>query len=87
MNKCYCGNLPFQVDEQELRSCFEEYGAVDSVDIIIDKYTGKSRGFAFVTYQSSSSVQKAIDGLNEKDFKGRNLRVSLAREKTDRQRR
>lgn len=87
MNKIYVGNLPFQVDEQELRNAFEEYGAVDSVDVIIDKYTGKSRGFAFITYQSGGSVQKAIDGLNEKDFQGRNLRVSLAREKTDRQRR
>lgn len=75
----YCGNLSFSATEEELRSLFEGYGAVESVAVIKDKMTGQSRGFAFVVMPNDSEAQAAITGLNGKDFKNRNLVVNPAR--------
>lgn len=82
----YVGNLPFRLSEEELRQVFEEYGEVKSANIIMDRETGRSKGFAFVEMDNDDDAQKAIDSLNEADLKGRNIRVNQARPKEDRPR-
>ena len=77
----YVGNLPYGISEDELNKIFGEYGEVNSVKIITDKYSGRSKGFGFVEMLNDEEAQKAIDGLNETDIKGRNLKVNTAREK------
>ena len=79
----YVGNLPFEVSEDELRQLFEAHGEVTSAKIIMDRVTGKSRGFAFVEMSDDGQAQTAIDEVNGKDFKGRPLRVNQARARTD----
>ncbi|ROR32513.1 RNA recognition motif domain-containing protein [Inmirania thermothiophila] len=75
----YVGNLPYSATEDELRAAFEQYGQVDSVNIIIDRETNRSRGFAFVEMPVSSEARAAIDALNGTDMGGRSLRVNEAR--------
>ena len=75
----YVGNLSYDVTEQDLRTAFEAYGAISSVSIISDKYTGKSKGFGFVEMGSETEGQAAIDGLNGKEIKGRALSVNQAK--------
>ena len=77
--KLYVGNLPFSCTDDKLRSAFEEYGAVDSARIVQDQATGRSKGFGFVEMQNDDDANKAIDGLNKKDFEGRVLTVNEAR--------
>lgn len=79
----YVGNLSFDVEENELRKVFEAFGEVTSVTIIKDKFTGRSRGFAFVEMPSRSEAQTAIDSLNGTDFKGRSLSINEARPRTE----
>ena len=81
--KIYVGNLSYEVTEDDLKVAFEQYGSVDSVAIIIDRATGKSKGFGFVEMSSKDEAQAAILGLNEKELKGRKLGVNEARPKTD----
>lgn len=81
--KIYVGNLPYQVTEDELRQTFEQFGQVESVTIIKDKYSGQSKGFGFVEFASQSEGQAAIEGLNGKDLKGRTLNVNEARPRTE----
>lgn len=81
--KIYVGNLSYEVTEDDLKVAFEQYGSVDSVAIIMDRATGKSKGFGFVEMSSKEEAQAAIQGLNEKEFKGRKLGVNEARPKTD----
>jgi RNA recognition motif-containing protein len=80
-SKLYVGNLSFQVTEAELEELFGNYGTVTSVKIIMDRETNKSRGFCFVEMSSSDEAQKAIEGLNDKEAFGRNLRVNIAQER------
>jgi RNA recognition motif-containing protein len=80
----YVGNLDWQTTEDELRQAFEEYGQVDTVTIIKDKYTGASRGFGFVEMPSDQEGQAAIDALNSTELAGRTLKVNLARPREDR---
>lgn len=75
----YVGNLSFEATEQDLQSLFQEFGKVTSVAIIKDKFTGRSRGFAFVEMSTPAETQAAITGLNGKEFKGRMLTVNEAR--------
>ncbi|MFH1076185.1 MAG: RNA-binding protein [Pseudomonadota bacterium] len=75
----YVGNLPYQLEESELRSLFEQYGEVTSANIVRDKQTGKSKGFGFVETGSQADSDKAIKELNGSAFKGRNLKVNEAR--------
>lgn len=77
--KLYTGNLSYTVSEEELRKAFEAFGSVDSVDVIKDRYTGESKGFGFVEMPDRSEAQKAIEGLNDKDFQGRTITVNEAR--------
>ncbi len=77
--KIYVGNLSSEVTEQDLRQEFEAFGGVDSVSVITDKYSGRSKGFAFVEMSSVSEGQAAITGLNGKTLKERTLTVNAAR--------
>jgi RNA recognition motif-containing protein len=77
----YVGNLHFNVNEDELRKAFEEYGEVASVKIITDKYSGRSKGFGFVEMLNDKEAQEAISNLNGAEIKGRAVNVNQAREK------
>jgi RNA recognition motif-containing protein len=77
--KIYVGNLPYEVTEQELRQEFVTFGEVTSVNIVTDKYSGRSRGFGFVEMAVVSEGQAAIAGLNGKVLKEQTLNVNAAR--------
>jgi len=77
----YIGNLNYRVREEDLRHIMEEYGVVDSIKIIIDRETGKSKGFAFVEMPNNAEGQKAIEELNEAEYEGRQMVVKEARPK------
>ncbi len=79
----YVGNLSFEVNEEDLRTEFAAFGKVESVNIIKDKYTGRSRGFAFVVMPIVSEGQQAITSLNGKTIKNRAISVNAARERTE----
>ncbi len=75
----YVGNLSHSSTEDGLRQLFEQYGAVSTVKIIKDKFTGSSRGFAFVEMPVAAEAKQAIDNVNGIEFDGRNLRINEAR--------
>jgi RNA recognition motif-containing protein len=75
----YVGNLSYDVTEADLRAAFEAYGAVASVSIIKDQYSGQSKGFGFVEMPSASEAQAAVSSLHGKDLMGRTLNVNEAR--------
>jgi RNA recognition motif-containing protein len=77
----YVGNLHFNVNEDELRKAFEEYGEVSSVKIIADKYSGRSKGFGFVEMSNDNEAKNAIENINGAEIKGRAVNVNQAREK------
>ena len=79
----YVGNLSYEVTEEDLRQAFEQSGQVESVSIINDKYSGRSKGFGFVEMPSNVEGQAAIEGLNGKELKGRTLTVNEARPRTE----
>ncbi len=81
--KIYVGNLSYEVTEEDLRLALEQFGQVESVTIIKDKYSGRSKGFGFVEMASKAEGQSAIDGLNGKELKGRTLNVNEARPRTE----
>ncbi len=80
----YVGNLSSNTNEDSLRQAFEAFGQVDTVNIIKDRYTGESRGFAFVEMPTKSEALSAIEGLNAKEFESRVLVVNEARPRVDR---
>jgi RNA recognition motif-containing protein len=82
----YVGNLSRDVTETELREAFEAFGEVTSVNIITDKFSGESRGFGFVEMPTQAEAQAAMDDLNGKEMKGRELNVNEARPRTERRR-
>ncbi|MFA6401276.1 MAG: RNA-binding protein [Salinivirgaceae bacterium] len=77
----YVGNLNYKVQENNLKDLFGDFGTVDSVKIVQDKATGRSKGFAFVEMPNDGEGQAAIDGLNSTEFMGRKLVVNQARPK------
>jgi len=77
--KLYVGNLPFAASEEDLKNLFTEAGSVESVKIVVDSYTGRSRGFGFVEMASKAEAEKAISMLNGKTFMERALVVNEAR--------
>ena len=81
--KIYVGNLSYDVTEEELRQEFLAFGEVESVSIIMDKYSGRPKGFAFVEMPSVSEGQAAIAALNGKTLKDRTLNVNAARPRSD----
>ncbi len=82
----YVANVPFKANDDELRELFEEFGEVSSARIIMDKFTGKSRGFAFVEMPNDDEAKQAISQLNDFDFMGKVLVVNEARPREDRPR-
>lgn len=80
----YVGNLSYGSTEDSLRSLFESYGVVDTVSIITDRQTGRSRGFGFVEMPNDDEAKAAIASLDNKEFEGRVLRVNEARPKPER---
>jgi RNA recognition motif-containing protein len=79
----YVGNLSNEVTEEDLKQAFETFGQVESVNIIKDKYTNRSKGFGFVEMASKAEGQSAIDGLNGKELKGKAVTVNEARPRTE----
>lgn len=77
----YVGNLNYKVQENNLKEVFEAYGTVDSVKIIQDKISGRSKGFGFVEMPNDSDAQSAIDNLNNSEYMGRKMVVNQARPK------
>lgn len=77
----YVGNLDYKVDEKSLEDLFGEYGTVDSVKVITDKYSGKSKGFGFVTMENAEEANKAISELNGTALLSRDITVNEARPK------
>lgn len=82
--KLYVGSLPYSVNETQLRELFEPYGALESVRIINDKMTGRSKGFGFVEFEDSEAATEAIAQVNGKEVDGRSLVVNEARPQTNR---
>lgn len=82
--KLYCGNLSFQVDSSGLEELFQSYGDVRSAQVVMDRDTGRSKGFGFVEMGSDQDAQAAIDGLHDAPFNGRNLTVNEARPREER---
>lgn len=80
----YVGNLAYSVTEDDLRSAFAEYGEVGSVNLIIDRGTGQSKGFGFVEMADKSAADTAIKSLNGAPLSGRNLKVNEAKPREDR---
>ncbi|MBI4665168.1 MAG: RNA-binding protein [Nitrospinae bacterium] len=76
----FVGNLPFSATENDLRSLFEEFGEVETVNVIKDRETGRSRGFAFVE-MNNSDADAAIKNLNGKEFQGRAIKVNQAEQR------
>jgi len=79
----FVASLPFQLEEADIRQTFEEFGTVSSVKLILDKETGRKRGFGFVEMPEDEQGQEAIDKLNGAEFHGRTISVSKAAEKKD----
>lgn len=79
----YVGNLNYEVDEIDLKEIFEEYGTVSSAKIITDKYSGRSKGFGFVTMENQTEANKAISELNGATLENRDMVVNEARPKNN----
>ena len=84
--RLYVGNLSFNTTENQLQDLFAQAGAVKTADLVQDKFTGKSRGFAFVEMGSPEEAQKAIDLFHGKEVDGRTLTVNVARPREERPR-
>lgn len=80
----FVGNLSRDVTEEDLRAAFSAFGQVSKVTILKDKFSGEPRGFGFVEMPAKAEAQAAINGMNQKDLKGRALNVNEARPKTER---
>lgn len=78
----YVGSMSYSVTEEDLKEAFDAFGEVESVRIIKDMYSGRSKGFGFVEMPSKAEAQSAIDGLNGKELKGRTLNVNEARSRS-----
>lgn len=79
MKNIYIGNLAYSVNQDELNNIFSEFGEVTKAYIIMDKYSGRSKGFGFVEMANDEEAKKAIEQLNEKEIQGRPIRVNEAR--------
>ncbi len=83
-NKLFVGNLSFETTENDLQDAFAAFGTVTESNLMMDRTTGRPRGFGFVTMSTPEEAQKAIDGLNGKDLGGRALTVNVARPREER---
>ena len=78
-SKVYVGNLPFSVGQDKLKELFSEFGEIAEATVISDKFSGRSKGFGFVTFAKAEDAAKAIAAMNDKDVEGRPLKVSEAK--------
>jgi cold-inducible RNA-binding protein len=83
-NRLFVGNLSYQTMQDDLQEYFSQAGVVTSVNLMLDKVTGKSRGFAFVEFATSEEANKAVEQFHGKDFQGRALTVNVARPREER---
>jgi RNA recognition motif-containing protein len=83
----YVGNLAYGVTDEELRTAFSAYGEVSRANVIMDRDTGRSKGFGFVEMPDNAQAEAAINGLNDKPLSGRAIRVNEAKPRDDRPRR
>jgi cold-inducible RNA-binding protein len=83
-NRLFVGNLSFQTTENDLQDYFSQAGVVTSVNLMVDKMTGKSRGFAFVEFSSADEANKAVEQFHNQEFQGRPLTVNVARPREER---
>lgn len=83
-NKLYVGNLAYSIGDADIEQMFAKFGTVQSAKVVMDRTTGRSKGFAFVEMGSDSEAQAAIDALNGKEVEGRALTVNEARPKEER---
>jgi RNA recognition motif-containing protein len=79
-NKIYVGNIAFTVSEENLKETFSKYGLVEDIKLVIDRATGRSRGFAFITFQKQFDAEASLQ-LNDTDIGGRKISVSMAKER------
>ncbi len=86
-NKLFIGNLPYTVDEMQMRQMFETFGELLEVTVIKDRMTGRSKGFGFVTFKNKEDAEKAIKEMHEKEVDGRKMIVNVARPREERPRR
>ena len=82
--RLFVGNLSYQTSEKDLHDYFSQAGVVASCNLMLDKFTGKSRGFAFIEFSSSEEANKAVSMFNTKEFQDRSLTVNIARPREDR---
>jgi cold-inducible RNA-binding protein len=82
--RLYVGNLSFGTTGDQLQDLFGAHGAVTNVDVIVDKFSGRSRGFGFVTMETPEAAEAAIQALHGKNFDGRNLTINVARPREER---
>ena len=83
-SRLFVGNLAYQTMENDLQEYFSQAGVVTSVNLMLDKFTGKSRGFAFVEYSAGEEANKAVEMFHGKEFQNRTLTVNIARPKEER---
>lgn len=83
-NRLFVGNLSYQTADSDLQNHFAQAGPVNSASVMMDKFTGKSRGFAFVEMATGADAAKAVEMFHGKDFQGRALTVNVARPREDR---
>ena len=83
-NRLFVGNLSYQTMENDLQDYFSQVGVVTNVNLMLDKMTGKSRGFAFVEFATPEEANKAVEQLHNKEFQGRALTVNIARPREER---
>ncbi|OEL19552.1 Glycine-rich RNA-binding protein 7 [Dichanthelium oligosanthes] len=79
--RCYVGNLPYGTDEGSLKNAFSNYGDVISSEVVVDRETGRSRGFGFVQFEDKKSMDNAIQGMNGQQIGGRSVTVSEANQR------
>jgi cold-inducible RNA-binding protein len=79
-NKLYIGNFPYSVDEEQLRGIFSQYGDISELALIMDRDTGRPKGFGFITFATQAAAEKALE-QNGKDLGGRPLKVNIATDK------
>jgi len=77
--KVYVGNLPFSVDDEKLKELFDTFGEIEEVSVIKDKFSGRSKGFGFITFKEDGDAKKAISEMNDKEIEGRKLKVNEAK--------
>ena len=82
-SRLFVGNLSYQTMENDLQEYFSQAGVVTSVNLMLDKFTGKSRGFAFVEFSTADEANKAVEMFHSKEFQGRPLTVNVARPRED----